>query len=31
MKIKCLSANKLLGLFGQEFAIPPSGHPLHEV
>ena len=31
LRIKCMSANKLLGLYGQEFSIPPSGHPLHEV
>jgi hypothetical protein len=30
LNIKCISANKLLGLFGQEFAIPQSGHALHE-
>ena len=30
LNIKCISANKLLGLFGQEFPIPVSGHRLHE-
>ena len=30
LKIKCISANKLLGLFGQDFPIPQSGHQFHE-
>jgi hypothetical protein len=31
LKIKCISANKLLGIFGQIYPIPSSGHSLHEV
>jgi hypothetical protein len=30
LNIKCISANKLLGLFGQDFPIPQSGHAFHE-
>lgn len=27
---QCISANKLLGLFGQDFPIPQTGHAFHE-
>lgn len=30
LNIKCISANKLLGLFGQDFPIPQCGHAFHE-
>ena len=30
LNIKCISANKLLGLFGQDFPIPQTGHAFHE-
>ena len=30
LNIKVISSNKLLGLMGQDFPIPQSGHQLHE-
>ncbi len=31
INVKTMCANKLLGLFGQDFPIPVAGHQLHEV
>jgi len=30
LKVRCISSNKLLGLFGQEFPVPQTGHNFNE-